>query len=290
MFGNLWYTAQFHAYSNTVSINQRFFALIKRTNGRLNLKMKNMTMKMQNMTIKFNRSIFTSLINIYLLYTDPKLVQKLYFIIRIILIVFSIYNFTSNNPILLWDLLESFNNNNLNQLHEDSFLNIKEGNIYTRFFEEFGQRPNNGPPRPNPNPNPLSGHEAYEAENSRRRQEEQNESGTNRYLTNLPPYIPVGHPERLCGTHRVWNMQFYYDVKTQETIFPEQLHQSTPKMYHNNTVRVYEEHGFRYIYDCSSRDESLHHCKVKYPDQSTITMYHPYIIANNVKYHKSLYQ
>jgi len=192
--------------------------MIKRTNGKLNIKenmkMENMTMKL--MTMKFNRYNFTSLTNIYLeLYLNPKAGKKLYFIYRIILIVLFIYNFIYNNPTLLLELLENFNNNYLNQLHEDSFINIKE-NISS---ESGGQGSSGDSGPPGPNPNPFSGQEPmYEVENTRRRQEEnKRQSGSSEQNK---PDNPYKGP--LSGIKH--NMQFFYDPERKLRVQPELLH------------------------------------------------------------------
>ncbi len=197
--------------------------MIKRTNGKLNKKE---NMKMEIMTMKLKRYNFTSLNNIYLeLYLNPKAGDKLYFIYRIILIVFSIYNFIHNNPTLLLELLDNLNNNYLNQLHEDSYLNIKD-DVFKRFSESAAQRSggDNGPP--GPNPNPFSGNESmYEAENSRKREEENNKR-SGEPLSCEPSRKHHKPDESYKGplTGFLYNMQFYYDFEKKCRVMPELLH------------------------------------------------------------------
>jgi hypothetical protein len=182
---------------------------------------------MKIMSFKLNRYSLTFLTKIYLEYKyNSKIGEKLYSIYRIILIVLSVYSFIYNNPTFILELLDNINNNYLNQLHEDSFINIKDNKFkHSSGSGGQGSSGHNGPP--GPNPNPSSGNEPmYEVENSRQRGErgrrERNEvtypsiSGEPIVLVQslYEPAIGEYEPKRryrgpLTGISR--NMQYYYD-------------------------------------------------------------------------------
>jgi hypothetical protein len=243
------------------------------------------------MAIKLKRYNFTFLTDLYLEYfINPKSVEKLYIIYRIILIVLSIYSFINNNLTHLYDLLDSFNSYYLNQLHEDSFLNIKD-NMSKRFSESAAQRSggDNGPP--GPNPNPFSGKEPmYEAENSRKR-EEDNKKRSGEPLSSEPsskqPKPNGSNKEPSSGVKH--NMQYYYDVESKLRVFPEHMHFNDRFEKHTHKrLRIYAYRNMVYTHDLRSSDPSKHFCLIKYSDGSTCTIYDIATMAKHIEYHKKL--
>ena len=195
------------------------------------------------------------------------------------------------------------NNNYLNQLHEDSFINIKDNKFkHSSGSGGQGSSGHNGPP--GPNPNPSSGNEPmYEVENSRQRGErgrrERNEvtypsiSGEPIVLvqSSYEPAIGEYEPKRryrgpLTGISR--NMQYYYDPIKKCRIWPEMTH-FNPRIGDKNPIRVYRYRNITYTHDLSSSDRSKHFCLVEYPDGTTCTIYDISTMAAHIAKHKEFY-
>lgn len=254
----------------------------------------------------YNRYNLTFISKIYLeLYLNPNLGARLYSIYRIILIVLSIYNFIFNNPTFMLELLDNINNNYLNQLHDDSFINIKDNKFkHSSGSGGQGSSGDNGPP--GPNPNPSSGNEPmYEVENSRRRGEKgkretteityHSRSGEPIVLvkSSYVPAIGEFEPKKPYSgqlTGIVHNMQFYYDFKKKCRVTPEMLHFNPGcRLAGKNPIHVYEYSNIRYTHDLSSPDRSKHFCLVEYSDGTTCTIYDIATMAAHIEFYKLNY-
>lgn len=259
--------------------------------------------KKKSMILKLNRYSLISLTKLYLeLYLNPKLGEKFYSIYRIILIVLSIYSFIYNNPTLMLELLDNINNNYLNQLHEDSFINIKD-NKFKNSSGSGGQGSSgdNGPS--GPNPNPSSGNEPmYEVENSRQREEKgKRETAEYTYHTRSgePVVLVSSSYEPAIGEHEptkpykgpltgiVHNMQYYYDPVKKCRVTPELMHFNPGwRIAGKNPIHVYRYRNITYTHDLSSPDRSKHFCFVEYPDGTTCTIYDIATMAAHIAFHK----
>ena len=255
------------------------------------------------MSFKLNRYSLTFLTKIYLeLYLNPNLGARLYSIYRIILIVLSIYNFIYNNPTFMLELLDNINNNYLNQLHDDSFINIKDNKFkHSSGSGGQGSSGDNGPS--GPNPNPSSGNEPmYEVDNSRR-QGEKGKRETTKITYNSrsgepivlvkSSYVPaIGEfePKKpYCGqlTGIVHNMQYYYDSEKKCRVTPEMMHFNPGwRIADKNPIHVYRYSNITYTHDLSSQDRSKHFCLVEYPDGTTCTIYDIATMAAHIEFHK----
>lgn len=261
---------------------------------------------MKSMTTKLNRYSLTSLTKIYLeLYLNPKLGERLYSIYRIILIVLSVYSFTHNNPNFILELLDNINYNYLNQLHEDSFINIKDNKFkHSNASGGQGSSGDNGPP--GPNPNPSSGKEPmYEVENSRQREEKgkrRREESTYNLTTGEPVVLVSSSYEPAIGEHQpkrrykgpltgiVHNMQYYYDHTLKCRITPELTHFNPGwRIAGKDPIHIYKYRNIKYTHDLSSSDRSEHFCRVEYPDGTTCTIYDIATMAAHIAYHKEHY-
>jgi len=266
--------------------------MIERTNGKLR---KNMQM----MTMKLNRYTLTFLTNIYLkLYIDPKASMRLYFIYRILIAVLFLYTFINNNPNFILELLYTFNNVYLNQLYEDSYINMN-GNGKRSIEELFKVSENyNGPPGPKPNPDPFSGKMAmYEVENcSKRRRETLDETVkmgipishkpiSDRHEFKNIPDLTVGKPMYANAlTAGQLNQMSYEFSKTDKTkIYPESYHNKTPTYIVNNTIRQYIERRVMYNYHFSCPSNRF--CEIIYPDNSKCFIYDGPALVSNLTYH-----
>lgn len=258
---------------------------------------------MKSMSLKLNRYSLIFLTKIYLeLKYNSKFFTKLYSIYRIILIVLSVYSFIYNNPTFILELLDNINNNYLNQLHEDSFINIKDNKFkHSSGSGGQGSSGHNGPP--GPNPNPSSGNEPmYEVENSRQRGEKgkrertevtyPSRSGEPIVLVQslYEPAIGEYEPKRrykgpLTGISRY--MQYYYDPIKKCRIWPEMTHFNPGwRIGDKNPIRVYRYRNIIYTHDLSSSDPSKHFCLVEYPDGTTCTIYDIATMAAHIAFHK----
>lgn len=263
---------------------------------------------MKNMIFRLNRYSLTSLTKIYLeLYLNPKLGERLYSIYRIILLVLSVYSFIYNNPTLMLELLDNINNNYLNQLHEDSFINIKDNKFkHSSGGGGQGSSGNNGPPGPNPNPDPSSGKgPMHEVENTRQGEEKgkrrriessyQLTTGETVQLvqSSYEPAIGEHQPKKLYKgplTGIVHNMQWYYDTVKKCRVTPELMH-SNPfwRIPGKEPIHIYKYRNIKYTHDLSSSDRSKHFCFVEYSDGTTCTIYDIATMANHIAYHKEHY-
>jgi hypothetical protein len=255
------------------------------------------------MSLKLNRYRLIFLTKIYLEFKyNIKLGEKLYSIYRIILIVLSVYSFIHNNPTFMLELLDNINNKYSNQLHEDSFINIKD-NKFKHSSGSGGQGPSghNGPP--GPNPNPSSGNEPmYEVENSRQRGEKgkrerveityPSRSGEPIVLvqSSYEPAIGEYEPKKAYKgplTGIVRNMQYYYDPIKKYRVSPEMLHFNPGwRIAGKDPIRVYSYRNITYTHDISSSDRSKHFCLVEYPDGTTCTIYDIATMAAHIAFHK----
>ena len=70
-------------------------------------------------------------------------------------------------------------------------------------------------------------------------------------------------------------------------VYPEQYH--TQKKTHSlfaNTLRIYDEAGLTYSYHTESYYHDDRFCRVRYPDNTTVTIYDKKVVTEHIKYHR----
>lgn len=200
------------------------------------------------------------------IYLNPNLVFKLFNLYRLIISILFTYIVISNNLNYIYELLDIYINNYLQELSPTDCILLKMNSLGEP--NPFGEgSSNNVPPGNGPSGNNSGIESAIEDEDSKKKR-----------------------INRLANRRRgLEGPEFsYYDRNTRNYIYPEAYHPSKPEYLLNKTMRIYDHGGIRYTYLCMDPSEDKYSCWIKNPDGTCTVISDKETVMNHINYHRNL--
>jgi hypothetical protein len=214
-------------------------------------------------TMVVRMGVYYNICRIYIcleILLNIKVINRIYIIYRIILIVFSVYCYITNNPNQILELLDTFIKVYLKEFQDDCCVYMDPNSQSNHPFPIGSSNTGgSGPPNPN-NHNPYVGILGVENLNEGN----------------------VDDENRVRSAHRLT----CYDSLTNRWVYPESYHTVAPMCYQNNTIRIYDESSISYIYDYRSSNPSEHHCTALYPDGTSCRFNSTPAVMWNIQLHR----